>query len=918
MSKKGNYMRRIIICLFILVGLVTAQAQDMDAMKYFNLGLASSATSKKIKYFTQALKLDPVLVEAYEKRGLLYYFQEKYDKVIQDFQRYVELAPAQSDGYRMLGMGFLKSGVYQAAVSNFTRTINMEPDIACAYANRAEAYRLIGEYEEAIRDSTRAIEIWGDPRIMSDAYITRAKAYLATGKNTEAYADNLKIASLDPSIPRTWGKNQPVGPISVMGLFILNAIVFLFIFEVKHKPLKLDRFRSFNMLNSKLLAPQTMATINRKSLYPIIAQIPKKRVTTVIAGAGYGKTTLIGQAAGRLNLNTVWYRLDASDGDLTIFLSYLTAGIRKYFPGFGVETCRHLKKIQLLNRRQEDVCATFLKELESSVKKDLILVLDDYHTIQYSREIKSALEFLLAHFPPEVHLILISRFDVDLTLSRLRAARDVADITKEDLAFTPDETGQLYSKLFDIFLKPESLEILHQKTEGWISGLVLFYQAVRGKKPAEVDKLLAKLEGSQKIILDYLEENIYDALPDEKKEFLLKTSIFPRLNTEFCDQFLNIDNSGEILKELEANHLFTSSFDDEDGWYVYHQLFRDFLQAKLKTELGYQAVLDLYSHAAELLENCGEDGEALGHYLNAGAFSEGCSLLSKSGPQAGGGRKLLPVPADLMTSDASMDNQHAPLISQAPCLKVYFFGKFRVFLKDQEVPDKRWKSKKAQMIFKYLLFARCKGYLKKEFLMELLWPEEDPVKTAKRFHVALASLRKTLEPEIERGTRSAYILRSGDGYSIDIGDNGTVDIEEFNAELKLAGAENNPEISIGHYLRAIFLYQGDFLEEDLYIPWCDEERESFKEEYLSVLAKIIQYYETLKDYPACIDYAGRYLKVDKYAENIYQQLMHYYAFIGNRAMMIRMFERCKENMTNELDLPLSRETEAIYQNLISV
>ena len=910
-------MRKFIICFFILVGMVTAQAQDMDAMKYFNLGLASSATSKKIKYFTQALQLDPVLVEAYEKRGLLYYFQEKYDKVIQDFQRYVELAPAQSDGYRMLGMGFLKSGVYQAAVYNFTRTINMEPDIACAYANRAEAYRLIGEYEEAIRDSTRAIEIWGDPRTMSDAYRTRTKAYLATGRNTEAYADNLKIASLDPSIPRTWGKNQPVGPMGVMSLFILNAIVFLFVFEVKHNPLKLDRFRSINMLNSKLLAPQTIATINRKSLYPLFSEIPKKRATTVIAGAGYGKTTLIGQAAGRLNLNTVWYRLDASDGDLTIFLSYLTAGIQKYFPGFGVETCRHLKKIQILNRRPEDVLAIFLKELESSVKKDLFLVLDDYHTIQYSREIKSALEFLLAHFPPEVHVILISRFDIDLPLSRLRAARDVVDITKEDLAFTPDETGQLYSGLFDIFLKQESLEILHQKTEGWISGLILFYHALRGKKPAEVDKLLSKLEGSQKLILNYLEENIYDSLPDEKKEFLLKTSIFPRLNTEFCDQFLKIANSREILKELEANHLFTSSFDDEDGWYVYHQLFRDFLLEKLKTALGYQAVLELYRDAAELLENSGEDEEALRYYLNTEAFSEGCGLLGKNGPEAGGVRKLLPVPDDLMISDAFIDNQNAPPKSQAPCLKVYLFGKFRVFQGDQEVPDKRWKSKKAQMIFKYLLFMRCRGYLKKEVLMELLWPEDDPVRTAKRFHVALASLRKTLEPEIARGTPSAYISRSGDGYSIDIGDTGTLDIEEFNAELKLAGAENNPEISIGHYLRAILMYQGDFLEEDLYIPWCDEERERFKEEYLSVLAKIIQFYEHLKDYPTCIDYAGKYLKADKYAENIYQQLMHYYAFIGNKAMMIRMFDRCKENMTNELDVPLSRETEAIYQKLMA-
>jgi LuxR family maltose regulon positive regulatory protein len=307
----------------------------------------------------------------------------------------------------------------------------------------------------------------------------------------------------------------------------------------------------------------------------------------------------------------------------------------------------------------------------------------------------------------------------------------------------------------------------------------------------------------------------------------------------------------------------------------------------------------------------------LRYYLNTEAFSEGCGLLGKNGPEAGGVRKLLPVPDDLMISDAFIDNQNAPSKSQAPCLKVYLFGKFRVFQGDQEVPDKRWKSKKAQMIFKYLLFMRCRGYLKKEVLMELLWPEDDPVRTAKRFHVALASLRKTLEPEIARGTPSAYISRSGDGYSIDIGDTGTLDIEEFNAELKLAGAENNPEISIGHYLRAILMYQGDFLEEDLYIPWCDEERERFKEEYLSVLAKIIQFYEHLKDYPTCIDYAGKYLKADKYAENIYQQLMHYYAFIGNKAMMIRMFERCKANMTKELDVPMSRETEAIYQKLMA-
>ena len=100
-------MKKGIICFIMFLGLVAAQANDRDAMKYFSLGLSSSLTPKKIEYFTKALDLNPNLVAAYEKRGLLYYFQEKYDNMIEDFQKYIELAPAKPDGYRMLGMGYM-------------------------------------------------------------------------------------------------------------------------------------------------------------------------------------------------------------------------------------------------------------------------------------------------------------------------------------------------------------------------------------------------------------------------------------------------------------------------------------------------------------------------------------------------------------------------------------------------------------------------------------------------------------------------------------------------------------------------------------------------------------------------------------------------------------------------------------------
>jgi len=910
-------MKKIAICFLLLAGMVTVQANDMDAMKCFNLGLASSMTPTKIKHFSQALKLNPSLVDAYEKRGLLYFFQEKYDRVIQDFKKYVELAPTKPDGYRMLGVGYLKNGIYQPAIRNFTRTINMEPDRAGAYANRAEAYRLTGKYEEAIRDASRAIEIWGDPRAMSDAYKTRARAYRKIGKKTEAFADNKEAFNLDPSRPSFWDKPQPVGPMYVMGLFILNGIIFFFVFELKLQPLKFDITGRIRILNSKLLPPQSSDTISRKRLHAFYSEIPQKRITTVTAGAGYGKTTLIAHTGNHLNLNTIWYHLDKSDRDFAIFINYLVAGIQKYHPKFGIETCRRLSRTHFLSLKQEAVLAIFASELEKTVKENIIIVLDDYHMIQDSREIKETIEYFLKHFPQTVHMVIISRNDINLPLSRLRASRKVVDITKEDLEFTSGEIEQLYSQLFGIPLNQDCLGILHQKTAGWISGLILFYHSLKEKKPSEIETLLSSLNGSPKIIYSYLEENVYDMLTDEKKEFLIKTAIFPRMNPDFCDHFLNIHNSRDILKDLEQNHLFTFSIDEEDQWYAYHHLFQEFLQRKLRSKLGLRAMLELYRNASLLLENNGKNEALPSLCFKAETFQKTCNLLSGINLETGNESMLWQKYNRTMIRVAASDLSKKRPQKSPPGLKVHFFGRLRVFQGGVEIPDSRWKSKKAQMIFKYLIYSRPKGYLKKDVLMELLWPEEDPKKTVKRLHVALASLRKTLEPEISRRTPSAYIIRSGDGYRIDIGDDGWIDIENFKAELKLAGEHQNSEMSIVHYLNAVSIYQGDFLEEDLYISWCDEERDRFRGEYLQLLEGIIEYYHFEKDYKKCIGYVKKYLQVDKFAEDVYQLLMTYYSKIGNKSAVVRTFKKCKESITKGLDCPLSKETETLYQNLVS-
>jgi DNA-binding SARP family transcriptional activator len=618
----------------------------------------------------------------------------------------------------------------------------------------------------------------------------------------------------------------------------------------------------------------------------------------VVAGAGYGKTTAVAQISAPLNVSTVWYRLDESDRDFATFLSYLLAGIRQYFPEIGAETAGKLEGGKNLSRELESVLTTFLSELDEVAEEGLIIVLDDYHTVQDRPEIRKAVAFLLKHATPDLHFILISRANIDLPLSRLQAMREVIEITEEDLAFTAHETSQLFSQLFDITLNQSTAETVQQKTGGWISGLMLLYHSLRGKSSQEIEKTLQRLPGTVKTISRYLEENVFDSLSEETRKFLLLTSILPRLQVEFCDRFLNIENSLSILNHLEKNHLFTYGLDEERQWFSYHHLFRTFLRKKLAHELGNDEVSNLHNEAAALLEEMGESGEGLSEYLTA-------EQLSQDELQRNRKHITIAVAQDLEAKDSS------------PPLKVQLLGKFRLFADAQEILAKRWKSKKARTLFQFLLYARSRGYVNKEVLMELLWPEEDPQKTAKRLHVALASLRKTLQPDLQRGTPSSYISRDNDSYTIDVGEEGWVDIDNFIEELNLAKQQENLEKSVAHYLNAESMYKGDFLEEDLYSDWCIEARENFRSEYVQLLREIIEYYDGKKDYKQCIQYAKKYLKFDKYAEDIYQLLMTYYANTGNKAMVVKTFEKCRDIIENDLNCPISNETKNLYQKMIS-
>lgn len=232
-------MQRKVICYLILLMMSAISVYGENATDFFIRGLKSTSTRTKIKYFSKALELAPSLTEAYEKRGLLYFYQGKYENVIEDFQTFIELSPPISEAYRMLGMGYLKSGDYRSAIFNFTRAIEIDSKNASAYANRAEAHFLSGNYDLTVLDSTRAIELGGNPRDIADAYRTRAKAFRKTDRNEESAEDIRSSWKIDPRYSyyykALYGYASPEG-MRKAGLIAVIGIAFFLLFKFKLKP----------------------------------------------------------------------------------------------------------------------------------------------------------------------------------------------------------------------------------------------------------------------------------------------------------------------------------------------------------------------------------------------------------------------------------------------------------------------------------------------------------------------------------------------------------------------------------------------------------------------------------------------------------------------------------------------------------
>jgi LuxR family maltose regulon positive regulatory protein len=360
------------------------------------------------------------------------------------------------------------------------------------------------------------------------------------------------------------------------------------------------------------------------------------RLTLVSAPAGFGKTTLLGDWLADLDqrqrhTRVGWISLDGGDNDLTRFMAHLVAALRRAELDVDAAVLESLSTVSAA-----DALTTLVNDIaragQQEPGKQWIVVLDDYHAIEAS-EVHEAMAFLLDHLPDHLHLVMATRSDPPLPLSRLRSRGQLSEVRAADLRFTPSEAREFLNQVMGLELTEADVEALEDRTEGWIAGLQLAALSLRGiEDQLEVADFISAFTGSNRFVIDYLADEVLARQSAQVRDFLLRTAVLDRLNGPLCDAVTGGTDGTPMLEDLERGNLFVVPLDTERSWYRYHHLFADVLHARLLAEHPEQAP-DLHKRASAWFAARGLVADAVRHALAAEDFDRAAYLMEEALPQ---------------------------------------------------------------------------------------------------------------------------------------------------------------------------------------------------------------------------------------------------------------------------------------------
>ena len=341
----------------------------------------------------------------------------------------------------------------------------------------------------------------------------------------------------------------------------------------------------FDLLEVKLSAPFTRSGTVAKA--DTIARLSASSApfTTVVAPAGYGKTTFLANWAETDPRPFAWVALDERDDDAVVFLRYIATAIHRIEP-LAPEV------FEALSGQGASSWMARLPRIGSALAAlhgSLVVVLDDLHLVA-NRACLDVLTALVEYVPVGSQIAISSREEPALPLARWRAQGQVHEIGVADLRLDERESASLLESV-GVELDESELSELTDRTEGWAAGL---YLAALSMQAGGTTRTWSgdEFSGDDRFVSDYFRHELLSRLPAEDAQFLTYTSVLHRMCGGLCDAVLETTGSTRTLEELARTNGFVVPLDRQSEWYRYHHLFGQLLRTELEqTEPGAAAEL---------------------------------------------------------------------------------------------------------------------------------------------------------------------------------------------------------------------------------------------------------------------------------------------------------------------------------------
>ena len=375
----------------------------------------------------------------------------------------------------------------------------------------------------------------------------------------------------------------------------------------------------FEFLESKVQVPALRpGMVSRTVLVNKLRATTTIPVATVVAPAGYGKTTVLSQWAERDSRPFAWVTLDDRDNDPVVLLRHIAAALMRDHP---IDD----RLVDALRNPTPALWSQAVPRLaaELSARHPIVLVLDDFNLLRS----RGALETVAALIDDEVEgsmLVASTRVTPTLPLAPLRAGGKLLELGPDALALSKREAQLLLRETGVSLGEAQAAELIEQ-CEGWAAALYLAVLSIRDGDQTGFGG--TRFGGDDRYLADYFHSEYLSRLRPGPLRFLRRTSILDRMCGPLCDAVLEDEGSARELEKIERANLFLVPLDNRRDWYRYHHLFRELLQREL-AETEPDLVRVLHSRAADWFEATGDRESALEHAYAAGDTDRAAGILT--------------------------------------------------------------------------------------------------------------------------------------------------------------------------------------------------------------------------------------------------------------------------------------------------